>query len=252
MKSLRLIALLAAMVFCLIAKAEIDPKSEQAIRDSFKKSLPSLSIDEIQNSPITGVFQVRSGPVVMYVTQDGRYAISGDILDLSDGETNITENARKKARVTALEKLGTEHMVIYEAPNARHIVTVVTDIDCAYCRKFHQQIADINKRGITVRYLAFPRAGSKSTSYEKAVNVWCADDPKAAMTKAKQGHPVPAKTCDNHMIDEQFHFGVMAGVSGTPTMILEDGTLVPGYYDSENLLNILNSSKKELAKAKQH
>ncbi len=243
---------LGACLISLQTMAEVPQDTEKNIREGFKKSLPSLAIDKIEESPISGIYQITSGPVIMYVTKDAQFAISGDILDLKDGETNITENARKNARLLAIKNLGAEHMIIYEAPKSRFEITVLTDIDCGYCRKFHAQVKDLNKRGITVKYLAFPRAGAKSTSYDKAVHVWCSDNPKEAMTKAKQGLPIATKTCDNHKIDEQFHLGVMAGVSGTPTMVLDDGTLLPGYYDSENLLKILNATRKVSQKKTSH
>lgn len=241
---IKLLRTLSVVVgFCLVSSvgAEVPKATDTKIRESFKKSLPSLQIDNINSSPIASIYEVTSGPIIMYVTEDGKFAISGDILDLQDGETNITEESRKKARLAAIEKIGKEHMIIFPAKKQRFEVTVFTDLDCVYCRKFHAQIQDINNRGITVRYLAFPRAGEKSTSFEKAVNVWCSDNPQDMLTKAKQGQPVPIKQCDTHQIQDQFHLGVMSGISGTPSMILDDGTLVGGYYDADNLLNILKS-----------
>ena len=224
--------------------AEIPKDIESKIRHNFKASLPSLKIDTIAESPIPKLYEVISGPVVMYVTEDGHYAISGDILDLKDGETNITENARKKARLQALNKLGTARMIIYPAKDQKYQITVFTDLDCVYCRKFHSQMKQINKLGITVRYLPFPRGGAKSSSYDKAISVWCADDKKGSLTNAKQGQPVQPLTCATHKVDEAFHLGVMTGVTGTPTLILQDGTLLPGYYSPEALLHVLKETSK--------
>ena len=44
-------------------------------------------------------------------------------------------------------------------------VTVFTDIDCTYCRQFHKTVPELQKRGLQVRYLMFPRAGLQSESY---------------------------------------------------------------------------------------
>src|SRR5690606_20138672 len=135
-----------------VATEEADQK---VIRKWFSKSLPSLKIDTISKSPIEGIYQIISGPVVMYATADGRYAISGDILNLQDGETNITDEARKKARLDALEKIGEDNMIVYTPPKVKHTITVFTDIDCSYCRKFHAQMDDLLAQGIKVRYMAF-------------------------------------------------------------------------------------------------
>lgn len=250
-KLIKLLFIGLGLCLSMVVHAKVPKDIQDNITAAFDKSLPSLKIDEIDTSPISDVYEVTSGPVIMYVTKDGKYAIMGDILDLRDGETNITEDSRKQARLSALDRIGEDRMVIFPAKDQKYVVTVFTDLDCVYCRKFHSQIADINRKGITIRYLAFPRAGNKSTSFEKAVNVWCADNPQEAMTKAKQGQPIPNKQCKQHNIEEQFHLGVMAGISGTPSMILDDGTLVAGYYEPQSLVSILQSvhqENKDLAK----
>ena len=50
-------------------------------------------------------------------------------------------------------------MITYKAENEKYVVNVFTDITCGYCRKMHAEMADYNARGITFRYLAYPRSG---------------------------------------------------------------------------------------------
>jgi thiol:disulfide interchange protein DsbC len=111
---------------------------------------------------------------------------------------------------------------------------VFTDIDCGYCRKLHAQMEEYNANGIAINYMAFPRAGIGSRSYEKAVSVWCADDQQAAMTLAKAGSDPDPKQCDNP-IAEQYQLGLSMGVSGTPNMMTQSGQLIPGYVPPEQL-----------------
>ena len=120
----------------------------------------------------------------------------------------------------------------------QHTVTVFTDIDCGYCRKMHSQMAAYNKEGIKIRYLMFPREGVNSDSFNKAVAVWCADDRQDAMTKAKRGEEIARKTCDNP-VEAQFELGQKLGVRGTPSMILEDGEMIPGYVPPTQLAQLL-------------
>ncbi len=241
---MRAISFVLGCILSVSVFAEVSPEVKGKIEKAFKSSLPSLSIDNIQKSPIHNLYEITSGPVIIYATEDGKFAISGDILDLSDGETNITENARKSARLNALKLLGEDNMVVYAAEKPRHEITVFTDIDCTYCRKFHAQMEEMNKKGISVRYLAFPRTGTKSTSFEKAVHVWCSDDKKAAMDEAKAGKKPDIALCEQNKVADMFHLGVMAGVTGTPTVILQDGTMVPGYYDPQALMQVLKQTKQ--------
>ena len=128
---------------------------------------------------------------------------------------------------------------MFPASQAKYRVTVFTDIDCGYCRELHRHIDQYNAAGITVRYVAFPRAGEGSASFKKAENVWCAADRKAAMTTAKAGKDNPDKVCDNP-VAEQMHAGEGLGVSGTPAILLDDGRLLPGYVPPDELKRVLD------------
>jgi thiol:disulfide interchange protein DsbC len=59
------------------------------------------------------------------------------------------------------------------------------------------------------------------------------------MTRAKQGQDVPGKTCDNP-VQKHFALGNELGVRGTPSIILGDGELVPGYVPPARLVQLLN------------
>jgi len=129
-------------------------------------------------------------------------------------------------------------MLIFAPKDYKYTVTVFTDIDCGYCRKLHAEIDQYNAKGIRVRYLMFPRAGVGSPSYQKAVNVWCADDRNQALTRSKAGETLEEKQCKNPVADE-YALGQMVGVTGTPAIFLADGELVPGYVPADRMESIL-------------
>ncbi|HRX71042.1 MAG: DsbC family protein [Candidatus Competibacteraceae bacterium] len=194
--------------------------------------------DSVAPTAIPGLFEVILGGQVFYLSADGRFVLQGDLLEL-DSRANLTDRRRGELRSKAIETINEKDMVVF-APEAavQHTVTVFTDIDCGYCRKMHSQIAAYNKEGIKIRYLMFPREGINSDSFNKAVAVWCADNRQEAMTKAKRGEEIERKTCDNP-IQAQFELGQKLGVRGTPSMILEDGELIPGYVPPTQLAQLL-------------
>lgn len=203
--------------------------------------------DAITATAIAGLYEVVVGGQVLYLSEDGRFAIQGDILDLS-ARANLTESRRGELRGAAINGVGENNMVVF-APTGevKHTVTIFTDIDCGYCRKMHGQMAEYNKEGIKIRYLMFPREGVNSESFNKAVSVWCADNRPEAMTKAKRGETVVNKTCDNP-VKAQFELGQKLGVRGTPSLILESGEMIPGYVPPTQLAQMLAENK--LAEAK--
>jgi thiol:disulfide interchange protein DsbC len=213
------------------------------IKAALQRLVPHGEPDSITPSPIPGLYQVVYGTTLVYVTGDGRYLLQGDLVDLQQRK-NLTEHARAATRLAALRDLDQRNLIVFAPEHPKHTVTVFTDVDCTYCRKFHSEIAEYNKLGIAVRYAAFPRSGIGSPSYEKAVSVWCATDRKAAITEAKAGKEVEQRTCDNPVKDE-FLLGQRLGVSGTPTIILEDGTELPGYVPPLRLSQLLDRAEAQ-------
>ena len=141
-----------------------------------------------------GLYEVTMGGLIAYVSADGKYLVSGNIYDL-DTETNLTATRRNAARAKALAAAREDQMIMFSPENPKMTVTVFTDVDCGYCRKFHSQIAELNKAGVRVRYMLFPRTGPDTESWRKAEAVWCAADRKDALTRAKNGEDVKAKNC---------------------------------------------------------
>lgn len=234
-----LLVTLLLSVFSLSA-ASLNEKAKDNLLENLKNHFPEITQENVRETPIAGVFEIIQGPSVVYVSQDGRFVFSGDIIDLQDQFKNITENSRRQARVAALQALKNEQTINFIPENAKHIVTVFTDIDCGYCRKLHEDIAVLNKKGIGIRYLAFPRAGLESESFDKAQSVWCAKDPQEAITLAKQGKTVKSANCANGAVALDLQLGVMMGINGTPSMVLENGVIVPGYLTPDKLEAILN------------
>ena len=240
--------LIAAVLYAASALAA-DPSPPNAAETAKRPNLSHIQTalggaapDAVNPTAIPGLYEVLIGGQVLYLSEDGRFALQGDLLDLSTHD-NLTENRRGELRGKAIEAVGENNMVVFapEGP-AKYTVTVFTDIDCGYCRKMHSQIATYNKEGIKMRYLMFPREGVGSDSFDKAVSVWCADDRREAMTQAKRGENIERKTCDNP-VQAQYELGQKLGVRGTPSMILEDGTMIPGYVPPTQLAELLARNK---------
>ncbi|MEL0614537.1 thioredoxin fold domain-containing protein [Marinomonas arenicola] len=205
-------------------KAEVDAAVQQA--------LPQYSIENIELHSGSGLYTVtlKDGPA-LHVTADGKYFTTGDIYHING---TAVENETQKAKLAEIEALPVSRMIVFKAANEKAHITVFTDVDCAYCRMLHKEVPKLNEMGITVRYLAYPRAGLGSDSYKKMVSIWCSDDPKGWLTKAKEGDAIPENTCVNPVADD-YNLGNSIGVRGTPTIVLQDGQLIPGYLPANEL-----------------
>ncbi|KOR28390.1 thiol:disulfide interchange protein DsbC, partial [Achromatium sp. WMS1] len=196
-------------------------------------------------TPVPGLYEVVAESRVFYISSDGRYLLHGSLLDLNERK-DLTAAKREELQRAALihvEQFPETQMVVFAPLNPKHTITVFTDIDCGYCRKLHQEIGEFMAQGIKVRYLLFPRAGAGSTSYNKSVNVWCSVDRNQALTDAKAGKTLPDRTCDNP-IQQHIKLGELIGVRGTPTIILENGRVLPGYVSAQRMGTFLNNTEE--------
>jgi thiol:disulfide interchange protein DsbC len=207
------------------------------IRKILAALVPDTKPDQIRPAPVPGMLEVSFGPQVFYVSENGRYLIQGHVLDLQT-RIDITEARKGELRKTVIAAVDAENTVTFAAAETKHTITVFTDIDCGYCRKLHAEIKETNDLGITVRYMFFPRSGPNTESYYKAESVWCAKDRQQALTDAKAGKDVPRKTCDNP-IDEHLKLVRELGLQGTPAIVMEDGSIIPGYVPAKKLQAML-------------
>lgn len=205
---------------------------------------PGIEIHSVKPSPVKGVYQVRIASDLLYLSEDGSYLFTGDIYDLAS-KVNLTEKASRVITQEALASVADGDKIIYKAPNEKYKISVFTDISCPYCTKLHQHIDDFNQAGITVEYLAFPRAGADSVAAKNMQRIWCAKDKAAAMDKAKIDKTYPESDCEGQQAKEQFELGRQLGINATPTLIFSDGQIKPGYVNSQQLLAILKEKFPE-------
>lgn len=234
MKKLEVIFSLLLVFISAQVSALTPVEIEKRLRTA-RADLPAMKIID---SEMPGIYEITmAGGSTLYASKDGKYFISGDLYQIANnGFVNVKEVRLKPQRKIAIDAIDEKEMLVYSPPKdkVKATITVFTDIDCGYCRKLHQEVPELNRLGIAVRYLAYPRAGIHSESYNKAVSAWCADNPTEALTRAKSGQTIPTKTCDNP-VAKHYSLGGDIGVTGTPAVIYEDGTLQPGYVPAKEL-----------------
>ena len=206
-------------------------------RAALLKLLPAGSkLEDLRPSPIPGIYEFMQGAEVSYLTADGKYFLDGNVYNLSTRE-NLTEDRRTRARASLIAAIPESQMLVFAPQNPQYTITVFTDVDCQYCRKLHSQIAEINKLGVKVRYMFFPRTGPNTESWHKAEAVWCAADRNDALTRAKAGGAVDiSKGCPVNPVAREYALGESIGVRGTPAIVTENGGFINGYLPPHDLL----------------
>lgn len=205
------------------------------IKQDLEKRFSDLKVTDIKASPVPGMYEVTFGTHVAFVSADGKYMLMGDLIDV-DKQKNLTAERRTALILQAIDAVGEKNMIVFAPKQAvKRTLTVFSDVDCPYCARLHREIPALTGAGVKVRYLLFPRAGVGSESYRRSIAVWCAKDRGAAVGAAMSGGKLDMKTCPNP-VDEHMQLGVDVGVEGTPTLVLDDGRILPGYVPAPQLL----------------
>lgn len=238
----RLYCCLLAAMFAFPAIAAETPAGDT--RAAIAKKFPGVDAKDVRPSLIEGLYEVVMDSDVLYVSADARYVIAGDLYEI-DTRANLSEASRVRLRVDALAGLDERDLIIFKPAVVKHTITVFTDVDCGYCRKLHGEMSQINKLGIQVRYLAYPRGGPGTQDWRKMEAVWCAKDRRTAITDAKQGKEVKAPACGATPVAKQYELGRQLGVRGTPAIFTSGGDYIGGYMQPAQLLEQLDSRQPQ-------
>lgn len=206
---------------------------EARARAAILKLSPKAIVDHIGPAALPGFQEAIVAGQVIYISDDGQYLLQGSLYDIA-ARRDMGEASLGKLRQKLLDGVPDSQRIVFAPANPVHTVSVFTDVECGYCRKMHSEIADYNRQGIAVEYLAFPRMGLGSEDFKTMVSVWCAPDRRRALTDAKLERRVPAKACKSP-VASQYDLGQRVGVTGTPAVFAADGSLLGGYVPPAQL-----------------
>jgi len=230
---------LLATSFAVLAADTMTPEQ---IRQRLSTMLPEVQVGSVKDAPLPGYYEIVIGTQVVYLSKNGRFLLLGEVID-AGSRTNLTKVRRNELVAERLKSVDKKDMIIIGPDHPKRYITVFTDVDCPYCAKLHLEVPQLNKAGIEVRYLLFPRSGIGSRGYYRALGVWCAKDQIKAIGIAKAGGEIELKKCENP-IQQHIQLGLEVGVEGTPAIVVDDGTLIGGYLPAPDLIERLGLSAK--------
>ncbi|MFQ6876962.1 MAG: bifunctional protein-disulfide isomerase/oxidoreductase DsbC [Haemophilus parainfluenzae] len=226
MKKLLTALLITASATAMASDAEIKSKLQ---------ALGAKNI-EVKDSPVKGLKTAVTDQGILYVSENGQYVLQGKMYELTNKGPVDVAGKLLADKVNALKN----EMIIYPAKNEKYVVTVFMDITCHYCHILHQQVKEYNDLGITVRYLAFPRAGMNETARQMEA-IWTSKDPVFALNEAEKGN-LPKELKTPNIVKRHYDLGVQLGVQGTPSIVTSTGELIGGYLKPKDLLAALKES----------
>jgi len=207
--------------------------AKKAIKDAY----PGITVDNIRvfNDKF---FEVTVQKEIFYITKDYKNLVSGNIIELKTGE-NLTEKTKKNRRVSLINNLDTNGMIIYKPKKTNHVLTVFTDTSCPYCKKLHDEIDDLITNNIEVRYVLFSRNGNNDDAFREMVSIWCSSDRLKNLDAVFDGDFIKNDNSCENPISKNYASAQSLGVTGTPMIFTGDGKLIAGYQPSREIISYL-------------
>lgn len=235
-------ALLAGLALAAYAQVAAGPQEAAAIRKSLSEKLSSLpKIDEVTKTPVPGLYEIRVGQEVFYTDAEGAYLIRGELLDLK-AKRNLTEERLAKLNAIDFASLPLQDAVVWKNGSGKRKIAVFSDPNCGYCKRFEKELSNV--KDVTVYTFLFPILGGDSP--DKAKAIWCAKDATATYRGWMVDGNAPPKSPGNCVspIDRNVELGRKHDIRGTPAIVFEDGTRVPGMLTAPQLEKQLAVSSK--------
>jgi thiol:disulfide interchange protein DsbC len=214
------------------------------IRKNLAERLPNLpKIDEVSKTPIPGIYEVRIGNEILYSDEQGNYLIQGNLIDTKT-RADLTEARQSKLSAIDFASLPLKDAVVIKQGSGARRLAVFVDPNCGYCKRFERDL--VNLPDVTIYTFLYPILGPDSSS--KSRDIWCAKDSAKVWRAWMVEGVTPPKNigkCDTLALERNIEFGKKHRVQGTPAVVFEDGTRVPGAMQLEQVeKNLAAASKK--------
>jgi len=216
---------------------------EATIRKNLAERVPQLArIDEVRTTPMPGLFEIRVNDSEIYYTDaQGQYLIQGHLIDLRQ-RRNLTEERIEQLTAIDFKDLPLKDAFTTVRGDGRRKIAVFADPNCTYCKRFERDLAKVDN--VTIYTFLYPILSADST--EKSKHIWCAKDRSKSWQSwmLEDIAPSPAAGCDTSALQRNLALGRKHRITGTPTMILPDGTRVPGAVNAQQIEKLLTQASR--------
>ncbi|ARU04524.1 disulfide isomerase [Comamonas serinivorans] len=228
----------ATLAACLLFAASAQAQ-ESVIRKNLAARMSELpAIDEVQPTPMKGLYEIRIGTDLFYTDAEGNYLIQGNLLD-TRAQKNLTQERLAKVTAIDFKSLPVKNAITLKRGNGKRQMAVFADPNCGYCKRFEGEIEKLDN--VTVHVYLIPILGQDSVT--KTRNIWCAKDKAATWSDWMLKGKAPAQaSCNTAAIDANVALAQKYRITGTPTVVFESGRRVPGAIPSDQLEQLLSDA----------
>ncbi len=202
-------------------------------------------VNNVEFSEVPGMWvaEVEKGDqrLPVYIDFSKQYLVSGNVIRL-DNKENLTSQRSARMNKADVSKIPLDDALLLGKASAKTKVIVFTDPECPYCKKLHEELKEVIRIDPNIAFLIklFPLK-MHPNAYNISKSIIC-NDSMELLEISFAGKPVPPATCDTQVVDQTLAVGAEIGVRSTPTLILPDGLVVPGYKKAGALLAMIGEN----------
>lgn len=216
--------------------------SEKEATTLFKGNIDRVLKVELSEMPGLWLVEVEKDKkrFPLYIDFSKKYVVTGNIIRLSDGE-NVTGRRLAELNKVDVNQIPLEDALLLGRKGAKTKVIVFTDPECPYCKKLHAELKEVVRRDPEIAFLIklYPLK-MHPNAYSIAKSIIC-NHSLDMLEESFAGKTVPPPLCETRVVDETMALAERLGITSTPTLILPDGLVQPGYKKADDLLKLLGS-----------
>ncbi|OYU42658.1 MAG: thiol:disulfide interchange protein, partial [Burkholderiales bacterium PBB4] len=180
---------------------------------------------------------IRGGDVV-FVRDDLSIMINGVVMDLRT-QTSITEKIKdaNKPKVDPAALPLSDAITFGEGEKK---LFVFSDPDCPYCQQLEKSLAQLED--VKVFVFPYPLVSLHPNAKSISEAIWCSKDRSKAWRDYLLLGKKPTSPACATPIERNLALGDRMKVQGTPALIFEDGTVVPGAISLERIQALTSSA----------
>ena len=176
----------------------------------------------------------------LYVDFSKHYVLAGNIYRLHD-QANITSERQSEFNRVDVSKIPLDDALLLGSATAKVKAIVFTDPECPFCKRMHAELQEVVRRDPNIAFLLkmFPLKIHPG-SYAAAKSIVC-NKSLPMLEDSYDGKQVPPPLCETKAVDQNIALAHDLGIHSTPTLVLPDGRVFPGFKRADDILRLLNS-----------
>ncbi|MGK2907825.1 MAG: DsbC family protein [Desulfuromonadales bacterium] len=197
----------------------------------------------VEQTEIPGFWEIgmktQNQNIPLYLDYSKAYLFSGNIIRMKD-KKNLTEESYRKLNPVDLSRIPTDDALLLGNPKAANKIIVFTDPLCPYCVKLHEVMkAAVEKRSDLLFQIKLMPLNPSSNKIAETI---VCNKSLEQLEFAFAGQEVPEASCESKAIEQTLAVAKSLGITSTPTLILPNGQLAPGYKPLDALLKIIDQA----------